>query len=274
VNLIPAHSLGGPALTRLFNAGFSGYRFPMQLTEEAFCDHVALYDIDLDISQVVLGDDGPIAFALVGRRGTTGWIGGMGTTPSHRRLGMGEAALLASIEAARARGCTEIGLEVLDTNDAALRLYRKLGFEIVRDLAIWSLPPTGKQPQTVSATSGISGGQGWIASHRQSPEPWQRADDTVAALQRRGASLRGLVVERRGGQVGAAIIREQSEVVAVIQIAVEDEDAATNILLGAAGADRTLRLANVPIDEPASRAIKQLGAESVAVQHEMVLSAS
>jgi ribosomal protein S18 acetylase RimI-like enzyme len=255
MKLVPARHFDVPALTQLFNAGFSGYRFPMHLTEEAFRDHLALYDIDLDSSQVVV-DDGPVAFALVGRREDTGWIGGIGTTPSRRRSGLGEKALVGAIEAAAHRGCSEIFLEVLDTNEPAIQLYEKLGFGLVRDLAVWSLARA----------------QSWIAAHRQTPEPWQRADGTIAALQSRGIELRGLVVERGGEPVAAAIIREQPEAAAVVQIAACDEDAAAGLLSGTTEAGRALRLANVPIDDPGARAIERLGADRVAVQHEMALS--
>jgi ribosomal protein S18 acetylase RimI-like enzyme len=271
MELVPAAAFDLPTLTGLFNAGFSGYPFPMELSEEAFADHVAFYDLDLDISRVVV-DDGPVAFAHVGRRQNTGWIGGMGTTPPHRRRGLGEKVLVAAIEAAVAGGCTEVGLEVLVDNEPAIRLYTKLGFDLVRDLAVWSLPPTGRQPTAAADVLEIGSAQEWIAAHRNGPEPWQRADDTIAALQRRGVRLRGLVSKRGDDLVAVAIIREQGETVAVLQIAALDEDSASNMLLVAAEG-RTLRLANLPIDEAASRAIRRLGGDRVAVQHELVLRA-
>jgi GNAT superfamily N-acetyltransferase len=272
MNIVPASAFDVSTLTELFNAGFSGYLFPMQFDEGDFCDHVALHDIDLPSSTVVV-DDGPVAFALVGRRRQSGWIGGMGTPPEYRRRGLGEKALVAAIDAAVASGCTEIGLEVLDANEPAIELYRKLGFEVARDLAIWSLPPSGRPPALAGVSVEVHRVQAWIAAHRRTPEPWQRADDTLAALQTRGVSLRGLGIERDGELVAGAILHEQPETVAVMQIAAVGEDEATSTLLAAAEGSRTLRLSNVPIDEPASHAIKQLGANYVAGQHEMVLRA-
>jgi ribosomal protein S18 acetylase RimI-like enzyme len=269
---IAARAFDVPTLTQLFNAGFSGYPFSMQLSEAAFGDHVALFDIDLGISQVVQ-DGRPSAFALVGRRGQAAWIGGMGTTPSYRRRGLGEMALVAAIEAAVAGGCTDIGLEVIDVNEPALRLYLKRGFHIVRDLAVWSLAPASRPADVVAETVQIGRAQEWIGSRRRGSEPRQRADDTLVALERRGMGPKGLVIER-DGVVAAAVIREQGEAVAVLQIAAVDEDAATEILLAAAGCDRTLRLANLPIDEPVSHAMRRLGADRVATQHEMVLTAT
>jgi ribosomal protein S18 acetylase RimI-like enzyme len=270
MNLRPASEFDAAALTELFNAGFSDYLIPMRLSEAAFCDHVALYDIDLGLSRVVV-DDGPVAFVLVGRRGDTGWIGGMGTTPSHRRRGLGEEALASAMRAAAASGCVEIGLEVLEGNEPAIRLYTELGFEIVRDLSVWSLSPTIGRTNASAETVDVGSAQRWIAAHRRSPEPWQRADETLVALKSRGAHLRGLVSKRGDKIVAAAVIHEAPEAVAVLQIAAPDEDSARTLLLAAGPSDRALRLSNVPIDEPASAAIELLGAEHVANQYEMAL---
>lgn len=67
VRLIPGLKLPEPALLDLFNAGFSDYLLPMQLTAAAFAEHIAANDIDLGCSRVVLKDE-PAAFALIARR--------------------------------------------------------------------------------------------------------------------------------------------------------------------------------------------------------------
>ena len=273
MRVVSATAFDTAALAELFTAGFSGYRFPMQLSEQGFSDHVALYDLDLGLSRVVVDDD-PAAFAHVGRRGHSAWIGGMGTVPSHRRQGLGERALTAAIKAAFAHGCSEIGLEVLEGNEPAIQLYEKLGFERVRDLAIWSLPAIQRNPDAAASAIEFALAQEWIAAHRSSPEPWQRADASLLALQRRGMTLRALAIRQDDELAAAAIIRELPETTSLLQIAAVDQDAASNILLAAAEGGPTLRFANVPPGDPASLAIKRLGAECVVVQHEMLLRAS
>ncbi len=270
VSLVAASVFDRPTLTELFNAGYSGYQFPLQLSDEAFQDHVTLYDIDLELSRIVVAGC-PVAFALVGRRGDAGWIGGLGTKPAYRRRGLGEHVLVAAIDAARAGGCREIGLEVLEGNEAATWLYRKLGFRLVRDLAVWSLPASANPSSAADCVLDIERAQSWIEAHRRDPEPWQRADQTIAAVQRRGIPLIGLLIERFGEITAAAIVRERGQSVAVMQIAALNEVAAREILL-AASAGRSLTLSNVPLDELESRAIDQLGADRVAVQHEMALT--
>ena len=53
---------------------------------------------------------------------------GMGVHPRHRRSGVGVALLTAAINHARSIKLERIELEVFSTNEAAIRLYEKVGF--------------------------------------------------------------------------------------------------------------------------------------------------
>ncbi len=267
MTLITASELAPDELRELFNRGFSDYLVPLQLGEDAFREHLAVNDVDLDASFAVRDPD-PAALALIARRGATAWVAGMGTAPSHRRRGLGEQALRAGLAAAAARGCDAAWLEVIDRNRAAVALYEKLGFTRVRDVVVWSRPPAadaGGDGRRV----GTEEAHAWIAEHRRAPEPWQRSDPAVAKVR---AQLAAVVVEAEGAWTGAALFRDGPEQVTVLQIAARDERAAAGVLRAAAGAGRILRLANVPADDPASRALEGLGANVIARQHEMRLA--
>jgi GNAT superfamily N-acetyltransferase len=274
---VRATSLDHAALTKLFNGGFSDYVVPVSLDETGFRHHVQDYDIDLGASRVVI-DEEPVSFALVGRRDTEAWIGGMGTVLSHRRLGLGERAVTAAIEAAFARGCRDVWLEVLEDNQAAFALFYKLGFAHQRDLLVWSLPASGNGAETkpvwdldAARTRDLEAARAWIAANRVSREPWQRADATLDRLRERGVALHGAVV-RDGGEVAAAVVyRDDEPTVTVVQIAAGDQESAARALTAAA-AGRALRLTNVPTDEPVSHALERLGAGQVARQHELRLT--
>lgn len=61
---------------------------------------------------------------------------GLAVAPEARRRGVGTALLAAAEEQARARGARKLSLRVLSTNESALRLYERLGFEregVLRD---------------------------------------------------------------------------------------------------------------------------------------------
>ncbi len=242
---------------------------PISLDEAGFRHHIDDNDIDLGASRVVI-DEEPVSFALIGRRDTEAWIGGMGTTPSHRRLGLGERAVGAAIEAAFARGCRAVWLEVLEDNQAAFELYTKLGFQLRRDLIVWSLPPTGEAAAS-EPPADLEATRAWIAANRASREPWQRADATVDRLLERGVALHGAVVRDRGEVAAAVIYRDDEPTVAVLQIAATDEGAAAEALTAAA-AGRPLRLSNLPTDDPVSQALEHLGAGQIARQHELHLT--
>jgi ribosomal protein S18 acetylase RimI-like enzyme len=267
VRLIPASKLPEAELVDLFNAGFSDYLLPMRLTTAAFAEHVAANDIDLACSRVVL-DDQPAAFALIAHRDGAGWVGSMGTDPRYRRRGLGEHALTAGLATLGERGASVAWLEVIDQNRRALRLYEKLGFEVVRDLVVWSLPAREKDRATFRTVK-ASSAHAWIRANRPDREPWQRADESVAAIGARGGSVRGLIVERDGEVAAAALLRDDAAAVEALQVVAPDEQAATDLLLAAAGPDRELRFRNVPDGTPASLALERLGARRIATQHEM-----
>jgi ribosomal protein S18 acetylase RimI-like enzyme len=269
--LAPADGLGIAELAELFNAGFSDYLVPMALDDAAFRGHLAHNDIDLALSRVAVVDT-PVAFVLVGRRGTDAWIGGMGTRPGHRRHGLGEALLREAASAASRVGCRAIWLEVLQDNQPAIALYAKLGFETVRELIVWSLPAGGAPGAVTDAvTIDERSAHAWISARRSGREPWQRADAALSRLRDGGAQLRGIAIGRDGETVAAAVFRDTPAAVSVLQLAAIDEAAAGDALAAAAGPDRRLGLANLPADDPASAALERLGATVAARQWEMRL---
>jgi ribosomal protein S18 acetylase RimI-like enzyme len=61
-----------------------------------------------------------------------GAIQNLGITPAHRGAGLGTSLLFRSLEGFRRAGLTRVGLEVTAQNDGAIRLYRRLGFTMVK----------------------------------------------------------------------------------------------------------------------------------------------
>src|SRR3712207_3956452 len=90
--------------------------------------------LDLRASRVLMEGERPIALILVARRGWTARIAAMGIVPSHRARGLGRHALGEVIDDLRRLGDRHLLLEVIDTNEPAVRLYRSLGFETRRRL--------------------------------------------------------------------------------------------------------------------------------------------
>ncbi|MGH2896223.1 MAG: GNAT family N-acetyltransferase [Solirubrobacteraceae bacterium] len=272
LHLVSAHSLDPAELVRVFNLAFSDYLVAMQMDYAGLADHITHNDIDLECSQVAV-DVEPVGFTLVARRATEAWIGGTGTSPAYRRIGVGARALTAAIDAVVAAGVDTVWLEVLGGNAPAIALYERLGFERVRHLEVWSLAPgCGREPIKTVEHRGldVDAAHAWIAAHRGSREPWQRADASIVRMRERGTPLTGVAIRRGDGIAGAAICLTNGVTVRVLQIAAVDRAAARDLVVAAAG-QLTLRLANVPSEDLFSGVLRRLGAGLMVAQHEMRL---
>ena len=60
-------------------------------------------------------------------------VNNISVKPEYRRRGIGEALMNALFEAAKARGCTVMFLDVRASNAPAVSLYKKLGFSILSE---------------------------------------------------------------------------------------------------------------------------------------------
>ena len=257
VGLKPADALDGEALAALFTAGYEGYWFPITVDAPAFARMIGTTDVDLRLSRVAIDDGEPVAIALVARRDTEGWIGGMGVVAPHRRKGIGEATLVAALDAARAAGIERVRLEVLEQNEPARRLYERLGFERLRVLEVWSGPAGPGEPHEVAAAVAHA----WLRAHRAETEPWQRDDASIERL----GETRGLMV---GG--AAALVRLSAGRVGVLQLGGR-ADALRELLAGARSLAESLSVVNLPAGHPASAVLAELGGRVDARQHEMAV---
>ena len=58
------------------------------------------------------------------------------THPNYKRRGLGVSALLSSAHALREQGWSSLSLYVTDSNEPALALYRKLGFQTTETVTV------------------------------------------------------------------------------------------------------------------------------------------
>jgi ribosomal protein S18 acetylase RimI-like enzyme len=256
VDVRPASSLPLAELAALFNAGYEGYVIPFRLDEPALRWMITVFDIDRDASLVAFDDGEPVGFANLALRGDKAWVGGVGVVTKARRRGIGETLMHALHVEATARGVTEVWLEVIEQNDAAFRLYDKLGYEVVREVEVWSLPaaPPHGSAQEVDAQRA----RARVRELRRSREPWQRADATLAHYD----DLRGLETDG-----GAAVFRIAGNV-QLQQIAGDDAEELLRTLRGRGD----VNVVNLPTDDPAAGALRTLGAAMRIRQREMILA--
>jgi ribosomal protein S18 acetylase RimI-like enzyme len=254
VELVPASSLTVEELAELFTAAYEGYLLPFRIDEATLRYMVDTYDIDLDASRVAIRDGERVGLGNLGVRGEDGWVGGVGVVPGARRSGIGEALMHALHDEARARELRRVWLEVIEANEQAAALYLKLGYEVVRELEVWSLPD--EQPPGTAEQMSLEVASTLLPDER---EPWQRADESVAHQQD---------VQALGHDGGAALFRVVNGTASLLQIGGGD---AVNVLrsLRAYGPVSAL---NLPPGGPAAEAFEALGGKLVVRQREMLLT--
>jgi ribosomal protein S18 acetylase RimI-like enzyme len=247
MKIVAAKTVPLDRLAELFTASYAGYFVPLAADAQTLAGMVESFDIDLEKSRIALDDEAPVGLALLGVRGDVGWIGGMGVVESARRRGVGRRLM----EGVLADAPPVVTLEVIEQNEAAIRLYEQLGFERRRVLEVWALTA---DPPPVEAREAEPRPLG------QRDLPWQRQDPSLPDDYRR--------IEVDGG---AAVIRTQERQVTVLQLAAADEDAAAELIAAARGRGDRLRYLNVPEGDPAGAALARLGGRLELRQFEMSL---
>lgn len=171
-----------PALADLLTRGFESYFVPIQMNDAALLSMVRRDSVDLSASRVLLIDGKPAGVALIARRGWVSRLAAMGIIFSARNHGAGTWMMTQLIDEARQRADREMVLEVIEQNEAGLRLYRKSGFEVVRRLVGFVL----ENPQ-VSSNDALHGidlrlaGQA-VTRHGLVNLSWQLSGESIAHL--------------------------------------------------------------------------------------------
>jgi ribosomal protein S18 acetylase RimI-like enzyme len=248
MNLVPASTLPIERLAALFTASYEGYLVPIRVEAATLAGMVEAWDIDLAKSRVAFEARKPVGLALLAVRDDRSWIGGMGVVASARRRGFGRALM----EGVLAQPSSLVTLEVIEENEAAIRLYERLGFRRRRMLEIWSLAAAAAAPKALRVSEPRPLGQADL--------PWQREDVSLPSEYER--------IEVDGG---AALIRVVDNQTTVLQLDARNEATAAQLLAGARSRGELLRYVNVPEGDPASGALRHLGGRLELRQLEMTL---
>jgi GNAT superfamily N-acetyltransferase len=246
-----ARSVSPGERTALFNAAYEGYLLPFHIDEQqlAFMDDA--FDLDLDASRIAFREGDPVGLGNIGLRGEDAWIGGVGVVAVARRSGVGETLMRALHEQARERGVRRVWLEVIVENTGAFALYEKLGYEVVQDVEVWTLPAAdGDHVGREASVAEVS------ARLPERHEPWQRAGATLAHYD----DVHGLVTDS-----GAMLFCVRSTA-QLQQYTGEPEP-----LLRALRTFGDVYVLNLPERDPAAAVFRELGGSIVVRQHEMLL---
>lgn len=251
LELRSARTLSVGERAELFTAAYEGYVVPMRIDEASLAWMEEKFDFDLDASRIAYRDGEPAGLANLAVRGRDAWIGGVGVVASARRAGLGEALMRAVHEEARTRGVQRVWLEVIVENTGAFALYEKLGYELVQDVEVWTLPAA--EGEHAGREVPVSEVKAQLPERR---EPWQRADGTLSHYD----DVRGLATES-----GAMLFCVRSSA-QLQQYTGEPEP-----LLRALRTFGDVSVLNLPADDPAAAVLRELGGSVTVRQHEMLL---
>lgn len=270
-------------MAALFTRGYEGYLTPVSVGAAEFDNMVLTSDLDLEASCVGFENGFEVAFALLGVRGTRGWVGGMGVIPEARGRQHGRLVMEKLIAAARQRGIAVLDLEVLEHNLHAARIYEALGFRDRRWLDVWVRDPgalaTASDVSRAAATDGPMElpVEDCLARHEafhSSRLPWQRE---LASLRHWAPRLSAVGVRGARGLSGWVLYRDPGERLNIADLAAapgESIERVVNALAGliAARPASTTMLVNLPDDDAFSGAMRGLGAQIRLRQREMTLA--
>jgi ribosomal protein S18 acetylase RimI-like enzyme len=245
-------------LADLHNRAFADYPLPAVLDASSLAFYMDETDVRPDLSFAIHVDGVPASFCLGAIRGRRGSIRGEGTDPRLRRRGLGDRVLTATLGALRDAGADEVGLEVLDANQAARNLYDRRGFEARRRLLGYTVhrPPRLSMLERRRLRLADVDTDDAVAALREwgwDDPPWQLQAESVAHLpaqmlggdavvfgRRRGRRfwLYALAVDpsRRGAGLGRAAVAALGAEWIAVPALVPDEWAAAHAFLRAIGA--------------------------------------
>ena len=249
-----ARSLAPAERAGLFTAAYEGYLLPFRIDEQQLAGMDDAFDIDVDASLIAFRHGEAVGLGNLGVRDEDAWIGGVGVVPAARRSGVGESLMRELHDQARERGVRRVWLEVIFENTGAFALYEKLGYRVVRDVEVWSLPAEDGPSEARDVAAADAHAR--IREQRAGREPWQRADGTLESYD----DVRGLETED-----GVALFRA-GNAVQLLQLAGEAKP-----LLTALRRNGAVSVLNLPTDDPAADALRTLDANIVVRQHEMLL---
>ncbi len=270
-SLPPAESVPFGELVEAFNAGYSGYVVPVQVTEIDLRHHIDAYKIDLSASRVALIENAVVGLVLLGVRGQQGWIGGLGIHPTYRRQGIGQALMRAAIAESQNRGLESVKLEVITTNNAAHQLYQQLGFVTLRRLLVLQRQPG---PVNISESLDIHSVeakdvQALYPRFHPKPTPWQRDLTSIEP------STQAWMIAAANQPAAYVIGFASASTVHILDLACasghEAELGKLLMYLHEQNPDAIGRLVNLGEDEPSWPVLEALGWQEILSQYEMAL---
>lgn len=264
------------SLYECFLEAFSDYQIDLKMSEEQFEQRLKRDAVDLELSAGAFDGARMIGFYMNGRgmwkKKLTAYDAGTGVVPDHRRRGVAEELFDWMAPRLKEPGITQYLLEVLTGNERAVALYRKLGFEEQRTLAVLRSKEAVK---TLATVEGVSirrvDEPDWdvFCAYWDGEPSWQNSVDAIERVRNQTETVGAFTGEKC---VGYGVVFKPSGI--LMQLAVAQEFRRRGIgsrILAALSGDGVLKTNNVDEDLEGTLAFyKARGFEVVLRQYEMV----
>ncbi|MFC7440538.1 GNAT family N-acetyltransferase [Laceyella putida] len=129
---------------RLWNEAFSGYFLDVSMAMETYLRKWVNESLSPELSLVAWIDEKPVGFVINGIRSINGkkvaWNGGTAIVPAWRGKGIGRKLMEEALVLYKREGVELATLEAIAVNQAAIRLYEKLGYRIVDRVSFYRSP--------------------------------------------------------------------------------------------------------------------------------------
>ena len=258
---------------------FSDYIVPIKLTLDQFEMKLKRDNVVADLSPIAIDIGRIVGFNLLGlgewNGKLTAYDGATGVIPSHRGQKLTQQLFDHILPKLKSSNVEQVLLEVIIGNDAAIHVYKKMGFEVTRDLICYKGEPTldHKLPEGFSYV-GISNAE-WdkmTAWHDFQPS-WQNSLFATRNVENR-YELIGVLKE--GVLVGYGAIYHETGYLAHFAI---DPEYRRNGLGGkllsfiASYMKKPITTVNIEANDLATNAfLNKIGMKEILRQHEMIKS--
>lgn len=137
------------AIHEAFQRAFENYFVPMEMSCEQFRERMSSEKVDFSLSFGYFVEGHLTGFMLHALQEEEGkkkvYNAGTGVIPEVRGKGVTQLLYNAAIQKFKEQGVQEIQLEVITKNEPAIKVYKKTGFKISRELIFLKQEPGGKR---------------------------------------------------------------------------------------------------------------------------------
>lgn len=222
MNFAPLNSLTLPELADLFNAAFAEYYVSINLSPEILREKIYTEDIDLNYSMGCFEKEKPVGFMLHAFREIDGkciaYNAGTGVIKAFRGQNATVQMYRQLFPLLQKHQVSEVQLEVIDQNAAAIKSYEKAGFRKVADLPCFKgNPKVGRYELGLQIRAMEMFERSKLELFCDWQPTWQHATETVEKME--GNLLLGAYMNRE--LVGFLI--GQTQRARVLQFAVDRE---------------------------------------------------